>query len=81
MPCYLYANLNTKRAHSLAGSTYNADSISRSVMIFLRSLNVSKHLLTVQWTAILLRLKPRGITLNNQYTMLKLFLFFTPYKV
>ena len=23
---------------------------------------------------------PSGITLNNQYTMLKLFLFFTPYK-
>ena len=23
---------------------------------------------------------PRGITLNNQYTMLKLFLFFIPYK-
>ena len=24
--------------------------------------------------------QPRGITLSNQYTMLKLFLFFTPYK-
>ena len=26
------------------------------------------------------RFLPRGITLNNQYTMLKLFPFFTPYK-